>query len=122
MWEPLMNGKFGERYAKQVNMAWMWARIKARTTRLGTFEGGFQAFANRFADHLRSLGVEIRLSTLVKRITPAKQGGIVVQTSEGEVYYDQCLATTSLVPQLAPTAAYLQGLGTKSGGCRDGGR
>jgi hypothetical protein len=44
MWEPLMIGKFGERYARLVNMAWMWARIKARTTRLGTFEGGFQAF------------------------------------------------------------------------------
>ncbi len=28
MWEPLMIGKFGERYAKQVNMAWMWARSK----------------------------------------------------------------------------------------------
>ncbi|MBN2550384.1 MAG: FAD-dependent oxidoreductase, partial [Anaerolineales bacterium] len=26
MWEPLMIGKFGERYARQVNMAWMWAR------------------------------------------------------------------------------------------------
>jgi protoporphyrinogen oxidase len=24
MWQPLMNGKFGERYATQVNMAWMW--------------------------------------------------------------------------------------------------
>ncbi len=47
MWEPLMVGKFGERYASQVNMAWMWARIKARTTRLGTFQGGFQAFADR---------------------------------------------------------------------------
>ena len=68
MWEPLMIGKFGERYAKQVNMAWMWARLKARTTRLGTFEGGFQAFADRFAARLREMGVQIHLSTPVKRI------------------------------------------------------
>ncbi len=44
MWQPLMIGKFGERYASQVNMAWMWARLKARTTRLGSFAGGFQGF------------------------------------------------------------------------------
>ncbi len=29
MWQPLMNGKFGERYADQVNMAWMWARLES---------------------------------------------------------------------------------------------
>ena len=50
MWEPLVIGKFGERFAKQVNMAWMWARLKARTTRLGTYQGGFQAFADDFAE------------------------------------------------------------------------
>jgi protoporphyrinogen oxidase len=68
MWEPMMVGKFGERYAKTVNMAWMWARIKSRTTRLGTFTGGFQAFCDQFADRLRSLGVTIRLNTPVERI------------------------------------------------------
>ena len=36
MWKPLLIGKFGP-YYKDVNMAWMWARIKARTTRLRTF-------------------------------------------------------------------------------------
>ena len=56
MWEPLVVGKFGERYYKQVNMAWMWARLKARTTRLGTFEGGFQNFADMFAEKLRETG------------------------------------------------------------------
>jgi len=61
MWQPLVQGKFGERYYQQVNMAWMWARLKSRTTRLGTFEGGFQNFANLFAQKLRDLGVEIRL-------------------------------------------------------------
>ncbi|MCU0485501.1 MAG: NAD(P)/FAD-dependent oxidoreductase [Anaerolineales bacterium] len=71
MWEPLLIGKFGERYYRQVNMAWMWARIKARTTRLGTFKGGFQAFSDQLADHLRSLGVDIRLSTPVSSIQPA---------------------------------------------------
>ena len=113
MWLPLMNGKFGERYAKQVNMAWMWARLKARTTRLGTYRGGFQQFADDLADHLRSLGVEIRFSTPVERIEAAN-GGVTLHTPGGAEAYDQCLVTSSpaqlarLAPDLPPS--YLQGL------------
>src|SRR4030095_6126581 len=67
MWKPLLIGKFGP-YYKDVNMAWMWARIKARTTRLGTFEGGFQNFANMFGEKLREMGIEIRLGARVESI------------------------------------------------------
>ncbi len=35
MWKPLLVGKFGP-FHRDVNMARMWARIKARTSRLGT--------------------------------------------------------------------------------------
>ena len=62
MWKPLLVGKFGPFY-KDVNMAWMWARLKARTTRLGTFEGGFQKFADLFGGILSKMGVEIRLGS-----------------------------------------------------------
>ncbi len=58
VWEPMVVGKFGERYARQVNMAWMWARLKARTPRLGTFKGGFQAFSDKLAAKLSEKGVE----------------------------------------------------------------
>src|SRR5512135_2451396 len=90
MWEPLMIGKFGERYAKQVNMAWMWARLKARTTRLGTFQGGFQAFSDAFAARLGQMGVTIRLSTPVSQIRANPQGGLELQTAAGAEVYDQC--------------------------------
>jgi len=113
MWEPLLLGKFGERYARQVNMAWMWARLKARTTRLGTFRGGFQAFADRFADRLRQMGVSIRLSTPVERIELGERG-LALATNEGTQEFDQVLATTSpaLLARLAPSLPldYLQGL------------
>jgi len=113
MWQPLMNGKFGERYATQVNMAWMWARLKARTTRLGTYQGGFQQFADDFAAHLRTLGVEIRFSTPVKSID-SQSSGLTLLTSDGLQPYDQCLVTSSpaLLARLAPAlpTAYLQGL------------
>ena len=114
MWEPLMIGKFGERYATQVNMAWMWARLKARTTRLGTFEGGFQAFADRFAATLRGLGVSIRLNAPIDKILSSRDGGIDLNTPYGQAHFDQCLVTTSpnLLARLAPTlpADYLKGL------------
>ncbi len=95
MWEPLVIGKFGERYYKQVTMAWMWARLKARTTRLGTFEGGFQKFADMFADKLREMGVQIRLQTPVKRIErETVSGGIRIQSETIEVF-DKVLVTLS---------------------------
>ncbi len=119
MWQPLLIGKFGERYAKTVNMAWMWARIKARTTRLGTFEGGFQAFADQLAERLSQMGVEIQLSTPVERITPNSQGGLDITIGGQSRRFDQCLTTTSpgLMARLAPDLPerYLRGLlGLKS--------
>ena len=114
MWEPLMIGKFGENYARQVNMAWMWARLKARTTRLGTFQGGFQAFADRFADCLQGMGVGIHLSMPVARIEPGDAGGLDLELPDGIQRFDQCLVTTSpaLLARLAPGLPpdYLQGL------------
>jgi len=114
MWEPLVIGKFGERYYKQVNMAWMWARIKARTTRLGTFEGGFQNFADMFANKLREMGVEIRLQTPVTRIWREQDAGPVSIESASLEQYDKVLVTLSpeatahLVPSLPDE--YLRGL------------
>jgi len=112
MWQPLVIGKFGP-HAEQVNMAWMWARLKARTTRLGTFQGGFQAFADAFADKLRALGVEIQFNTPVKAIMQS-DSGLQVETAGGKTAYDQVLATTSpaLLAKLAPQLPenYLKGL------------
>jgi protoporphyrinogen oxidase len=114
MWEPLMTGKFGERYASQVNMAWMWARLKSRTTRLGTFTGGFQTFSDRFAARLREMGVTFHLSAPVAGLALQAEGGLSLQTPAGPQVYDQVLVTTSpsLLARLAPDLpdSYLQGL------------
>lgn len=114
MWEPLMVGKFGERYARQVNMAWLWARIKARTTRLGTFEGGFQAFADKLADCLKEMQVQFHFSTAVRSINIDGDNGLVLDAEHGPRRFDRCLVTTSpaLLARLAPSlpAHYLKGL------------
>jgi protoporphyrinogen oxidase len=113
MWQPLLEGKFGP-YYKQVNMAWMWARIKARTTRLGTFEGGFQAFSDLFAERLRGMGVEIRLNTPIRRISADLGQGLALEAGSGPERWDQILVTTSpgLLARMAPDLQenYLKGL------------
>jgi protoporphyrinogen oxidase len=115
LWEPLLIGKFGERYYKQVNMAWMWARLHARTTQLGTFEGGFQHFADLFAEKLQALGVEIRLEARVNSIKRDQaEGSLSVESEAGREAYDQVLVTTSpgLMARLCPDLPddYLKGL------------
>ena len=108
MWQPMLIGKFGP-YYKDVNMAWFWARIHARTTNLGTFIGGFQAFADRFAEILREQGVEIRLETRIESIK-REQNELAV----GSEKFDQVLVTTSphLMAKLCPELpeSYLKGL------------
>ncbi|MBE0672348.1 MAG: NAD(P)/FAD-dependent oxidoreductase [Anaerolineales bacterium] len=117
MWEPLLIGKFASFY-KDVNMAWLWARMHARTTRLGTFEGGFQNFADLFAEKLRALGVEIRLGASIKSI---KQDQASRSLSVDNESFDKVLVTTSpnLMAKLCPSLPenYLKGLlGLKSMG------
>ncbi len=67
-WKPLLISKFGEENYKIVNMAWLWARLHARTTRLGTFVGGFQAFLDKLAGVVKQQGAEIRLNSPVTQI------------------------------------------------------
>ena len=113
LFEPLLQGKFGG-YYREVNMAWFWARLKTRTTRLGTFKGGFQAFADRFAERLREHGVSIRLNSPVEKIASANNGRLEILTGGEKVTFDQVLVTSSpallarMVPGLDPT--YLNGL------------
>ncbi len=103
LWRPLLVGKFGEENLNVVNMAWLWARIHSRTTRLGTFAGGFQAFLDKLADVLRSRGVEIRLSSAVTGVRKT-EAGLVVETASAAETYDAVISTSSpaLMARLAP--------------------
>ncbi len=112
LWEPLLIGKFGPHY-KEVNMAWFWARIHARTPRLGTYEGGFQAFADDFAAQLQARGAEIRYQTPVRRLSRADDG-LQVETASGTETYDRVLAALPphILAEMAPELPedYLAGI------------
>jgi protoporphyrinogen oxidase len=104
---PLLIGKFADRY-KDVNMAWMWARIKTRSLRLGTYQGGFQAFLNDLAAAIQSCGARIHLNTPVSAI--GQGDGKPTLTINGETrVFDRVISTGSpalmlkLTPELRET-------------------
>ncbi len=90
---PLLIGKFGNFY-DQVNMAWMWARIKSRSLRLGSFEGGFQNFLDMLGTAITAQGATIYLNTPVERIHT--QDGRPALTVQGQTHvFDRVLSTIS---------------------------
>jgi protoporphyrinogen oxidase len=103
LWRPLLVGKFGEENLPVVNMAWLWARLHARTTRLGTFKGGFQAFLDKLAEVVRGLGVEIRLNCAVTGLRRV-ENGLAVTTAGGTETFESVISTSSpaLMARLAP--------------------
>jgi protoporphyrinogen oxidase len=115
MWQPLFDGKFGP-YAAEVNAAWIWARAKTRSFKLGYFRGGFQAFAEALATDVEEQGGTIHMSTPVQRLEQSNNGWIVT-AAESSQQFDRVLVASGpgvllkLVPDLpAPYARKLTAL------------
>jgi len=113
LWEPLLVGKFGQSY-REVNMAWMWARLHKRTPRLGYFVGGFQAFAEALTERVRAQGAEVRLNTPVQVVEIEADGGLLIRGTWGDERFDRVIATVSpdLLTRLVPAlpTGYLEKL------------
>jgi len=84
VWKPLLYGKFGP-FAKQVNMAWFWARIKKRTLKLGYIKGGYQFLAEKIAENIRKKGGKILLNT---SFNPKESSGFdkVIMTAPSSIF------------------------------------
>jgi protoporphyrinogen oxidase len=102
-WRPLLIGKFGP-YFKKANMAWMWARLKVRSPRLGYFRGGFQMFIDTLTAAITDRGAHIHLNSPVEAIRPAEDGSLVIHAGGDHARYDRVLVTTSpaLLRRMAP--------------------
>lgn len=115
MWKPMLDGKFGENWADKVNMAWMWARLHVRSTRLGSFVGGFQAFSDGFVEKLKELGVTFRFDTRVTQLSRNEDGKVQVAVADGAPEtFDKALVTLSpgIMARMTPDLPkdYLAGL------------
>jgi len=116
LWKPLLISKFGEQYYRQVNMAWMWARLYKRTAALGYFSGGFQGFVDLLVERVQAQGGLVRLNTHVHSVQRAGER-LGLELRGGHAEHDSVIATCSpqtmrqLAPGLPPDyAAKLDGL------------
>ena len=101
--EPMLKGKFGE-YYQQVPMSWFWARFKARSSDLGTYKGGFQAFFDDFSNILSKRGAAIHFNTGVEKIEEHPGDKVTLVIEGVKEQYDKVIVTTSPASfaQLAP--------------------
>lgn len=83
LWQPLLQQKFGQ-FAEKVSMAWFWARIKKRSTKLGYFEGGFQILINHLIEKINQNGGQVFLNHEIKSLGELKGfDRIIVTTPTG---------------------------------------
>jgi protoporphyrinogen oxidase len=102
MWKPLLRAKLGENY-QYASAAFIWAIIArmyaARRSGLkkemfGYLPGGYGRFFDRYAELLRSEGVEIRLNSSAAKVMPIDNGSVEVQLRSGErKSFDQVIMT-----------------------------
>ncbi len=64
LWEPLLKNKLGK-YAKDVSLAWFWARVYKRTSSLAYPEGGFLSFAGHLQREIEQKGGKFYYNTEV---------------------------------------------------------
>ncbi|WP_322815061.1 NAD(P)/FAD-dependent oxidoreductase [Chloroflexus sp.] len=92
IWRPLLEGKFGP-HADEVNMAWLWARLRARSFQLGYFRGGFQAFADELCAACIKRGVQVWRQTPVQAVYQTTTGWQISAAQHPPADYDTVLVT-----------------------------
>lgn len=101
LWKPLFEKKYGE-YAKEINAAWFWARIKKRSAGLGYPEGGFLSFAKKIEDKIKTQGNKIVYNTKVNSV--GQEGDkIRIIAGKGEYLFNKVICTLPSKPFLSIT-------------------
>jgi protoporphyrinogen oxidase len=80
IWKPLIAKKFGP-FAKDISLAWFWARIAKRTPSLVYFQGGFLEFANAIVSTIEKNGGKVIFNDEVKMIDAQKNGTVRINNS-----------------------------------------
>lgn len=104
LWEPLLVKKFGEE-AKNISLAWFWARIYKRSKALGYIKGGFQNFADQIGNEIEKRKGDILLKTEVSNLLKINDR-IIVQTTNGKKEtFDKVISTlpSSVFLRIAPS-------------------
>lgn len=113
IWQPLLVGKF-HRFAQDVSMAWLWARIHTRansrergevTEKLGYFKGGFATVIEALEREILKARGAIRLNEAGVKISIDKGQHVQLITDKSSYTFDKLIAT---IPS-SPFARLLEG-------------
>jgi protoporphyrinogen oxidase len=74
LWKPQLVSKFGAEWEPKISMAFLWARLHARSPELGTIQGGFQAMADRAEEHLVKQGATVSRGIADAHLQPEDGG------------------------------------------------
>lgn len=103
IWLPLLKAKLGDNY-KNTSAAFIWSTIQrmyaARKSGLkkemfGYVSGGYEKVNERFAKHLKEMGIDIRYNCKVKSISKTSDGKICITTQNSNEIFDEVISTLS---------------------------
>lgn len=80
IWKPQLHNKFGK-FSDDVSLAWIWARLVARTPSLAYPEGGFLTFAEHIVSVIKNLKGTIHFNTEVVEVTDNDQTVVTYKTN-----------------------------------------
>ncbi len=105
IWHPLFEAKFGK-FAKDVSLAWFWARIRKRTTSLAYPEGGFLGFAGKIGKEIERNGGKIYYNSQVIKISSGKDLILTIEKEKKttKLKFDKIIVTlpSFLFKEIAP--------------------
>lgn len=99
LWQPLLLKKFGP-FAKDISLAWFWARIVKRTPSLAYPQGGFLKFANAVVLAIQKAGGKVVFKAQIKKICVQENRKINVDN----LIFDKAIVTlpTSSLIRIMP--------------------
>lgn len=93
LFSPLFKSKFGD-YAEKISAVWFWARINKRTTRLLYPSFGYQVFADKIAENIKTRGGQFFLKNSIKNIKKnSKNNNWIVESECQTQEFDKILLT-----------------------------
>ncbi len=103
IWEPLFKNKFGSD-AKDISLAWFWARIIKRTPALAYPKGGFLSFAKKLQSEIERKGGKFSFATEITKLDETKKVLLTIKDYSNktkEEAFDKVIVTT-------PSAVFLR--------------
>jgi len=94
LWRPLLKKKFKSFY-QEVNLAWLWARFRKRSRKLGYLEGSFQVLIDRLGREISQRGGKIRTNCSVSGIKAVPKGLKIECGLKREFVFDKVVATVA---------------------------